>query len=135
MSKQIKHLELLQGIINRMAHCSFLLKGWSVVLVAGIFALAARDVSSSIAALAFFPVLVFWALDAYYLMLERHYRRIYDRVRSTNEASVDFSMDTAAVAKSKDWPSALVSPTLLCFHGAIILTVALVWCLLILGAD
>ena len=34
-----KHLELIQGVINRMASNSFQLKGWSVVLVSALFAL------------------------------------------------------------------------------------------------
>ena len=37
MDNKIKHLELIQGIINRMAGNSFMLKGWAVTLVAGIF--------------------------------------------------------------------------------------------------
>ena len=40
---KLKHLELIQGIINRMASNSFALKGWAVTLVAGIFALASKD--------------------------------------------------------------------------------------------
>ena len=38
-----KHLELIQGVINRMAGNSFHLKGWSVVLVSALFALAASN--------------------------------------------------------------------------------------------
>lgn len=38
---KVKHLEMIQAVINRMAQNSFLLKGWSVVLTAAIFALAA----------------------------------------------------------------------------------------------
>jgi hypothetical protein len=36
------HLELIQGVINRLSQSSFLLKGWSVVLVAALFTLAAN---------------------------------------------------------------------------------------------
>ena len=38
MENKLKHLQMIQGIINRMASNSFALKGWSVTLVAGIFA-------------------------------------------------------------------------------------------------
>ena len=34
MEKKIKHLEMIQGVINRMAGNSFALKGWSVTLIA-----------------------------------------------------------------------------------------------------
>ena len=43
MENKLKHLEMIQGIINRMASNSFALKGWSVTLVAGIFALSSKD--------------------------------------------------------------------------------------------
>ena len=39
----MKHMEMIQGVINRMASNSFALKGWTVTLVAGIFALASKD--------------------------------------------------------------------------------------------
>ena len=38
-----KHLEFVQSTISRMASNSFLLKGWSVTLAAGLFALSAKD--------------------------------------------------------------------------------------------
>lgn len=33
MDRKIKHLEFIQGVINRLASDSFRMKGWSVVLV------------------------------------------------------------------------------------------------------
>lgn len=39
----LKHLEFIQYIINRMAKNSFLLKGWTVTIVAAFFALAAQN--------------------------------------------------------------------------------------------
>ncbi len=41
MEAKLKHLEMIQGVVNRMASNSFQLKGWSVVLVSALFALAA----------------------------------------------------------------------------------------------
>jgi hypothetical protein len=43
MESKLKHLELVQGVINRMAGNSFILKGWSVTLTSALFALAAKD--------------------------------------------------------------------------------------------
>ena len=34
VDRKIKHLEFIQGVINRLASDSFRMKGWSVVLVA-----------------------------------------------------------------------------------------------------
>ena len=39
MENYRKHLEIIQGVINRMASNSFSLKGWAVTLVVGIFTL------------------------------------------------------------------------------------------------
>ena len=41
--RKLKHLEMIQGVINRLAANSFMLKGWSVFLISALFVLAARD--------------------------------------------------------------------------------------------
>lgn len=95
MEKKMKHLEMIQGVINRMASNSFLLKGWAVTLVAGIFALSSKDADKLYFLIAYIPILVFWGLDAYYLLQERLYRKLYDKICLLQEQSVDFSMDTS----------------------------------------
>lgn len=92
MDNKIKHLELVQSVINRMASNSFMLKGWAVTLVSGIFVLAGKDTDRLYFLVAYVPVLVFWGLDAYYLLQERLYRSLYDTVRVTEEEDVDFSL-------------------------------------------
>ena len=42
MDKKLAHLEMIQGVVNRLANCSFLLKGWSVLLVSALFARGLR---------------------------------------------------------------------------------------------
>ena len=32
-----KHLEMIENIILRMANCSFLIKGWTLTIVAAVF--------------------------------------------------------------------------------------------------
>lgn len=100
-SNKIKHLELIQGVISRMASNSFMLKGWAVTLVAGIFALAAKDTDKLYFLVAYVPVIVFWGLDSYYLLQERLYRSLYDKVRVTDEEKIDFSLK----ATSKEFKS------------------------------
>ena len=43
MDAKIAHLQMILGVVNRMAGNSFMVKGWSVTLVAALFALAAAD--------------------------------------------------------------------------------------------
>ena len=43
MDEKLKHLELIQGIVNRLATDSFRLKGWTVVLVSALIVLLVRE--------------------------------------------------------------------------------------------
>lgn len=127
MDKIIKHLEFIQDVINRLSTNSFLLKGWSVVLVSALFALAASQSKVGFVYLAYVPAVVFWGLDGYFLALERIYRRHYDRVRLMKEEDIDFSMDVADLHEGIGaWAEATLSKTLIPFHGALIAAVLIV---------
>jgi len=127
MEAKLKHLEIIQGVISRMANNSFLLKGWSVILVSALFALAAKDTNKLYIYLAYFPCLLFWILDGYFLWQEKLYRKLYDKVRALDNSVIDFSMDTSPVIKEVNaWTDVIFSKTLILFHGVIILTILLV---------
>lgn len=97
MDKKFKHLELIQGVISRMASNSFMLKGWAVTVVSGIFVLASKDTDKLYFLVAYIPVIVFWGLDSYYLLQERLYRALYEKVRQTDEYNIDFSLKATTV--------------------------------------
>ena len=133
MDNKIKHLEMIQGVINRMANNSFLLKGWSVVLISALFALAAKDAHIYFVYLAYFPAVAFWVLDAYYLWQERLFRKLYDKVRGLNESDIDFSMSTSAVqSEVSRWYKVARSTTMIIFHGVIIATIFIVMIMMLL---
>jgi len=67
MENKRKHLEMIQGVVNRLAQSSFLLKGCSVVLVSALLALAAIGSQPIFIFLAYFPAITFWVLDGYSL--------------------------------------------------------------------
>jgi len=98
MNKQ-KHLEFIGNTINRLAGNSFLLKGWTITLIAGAFALAAKDANPCYVLLAFFPAFLFWFLDGFYLQQERLYRCLWNDVSRKDEAEVDFSMNAQGYKK------------------------------------
>ena len=77
MDRKIKHLEFIQGVINRLASDSFRMKGWCVVLVATLFILLAREGRVEFITVALIPVIAFWGLDGYFLWQERLYRARY----------------------------------------------------------
>src|SRR5687768_12016468 len=107
-----KHLEFIQGVIDRMSSNLFLLKGWTVTLVAALVALSAKERTAYY--LAYFPVLMFWLLDGYFLSQERRFRSLYDAVRVRPEKDIDFSMDTRPYKTIRNsWPVSFFSLTLL----------------------
>lgn len=122
MEKKLKHLEMIQAVISRMAGNSFLLKGWSVTLAAAVIALAANKESHALLTLiALLPVLMFWVLDGYYLHQERLFRKLYDHVRLQDDDAVDFSMDTSSFLDDVDTVSQVrMSDTLKFFYLPVI---------------
>ncbi len=125
MDPKLKHLEFIQGVVNRLASDSFRMKGWAVVLVAALFVLLAREGPGSFMYIGLVPVFFFWGLDGYFLCQERLFRSLYDHVRSLDESAIDFSMDTAAYKTSciRTWLDAALSRTLISFYGALAITI------------
>ena len=127
MEIKTKHLEMIQGVINRLSTNSFLLKGWSVVLVSALLALSAGDSNPAFIFLAYIPAFMFWGLDGYFLWEEKKFRALYDSVRRKDESDIDFSMDTAVVAgQAGSWVKATFSKTLVPFHGVLIVAIVVV---------
>ena len=126
MPKKLKHLELIQNVINRLANSSFFLKGWTVIFVAAVLGFATKDSKPMYVWLAAIPTLSFWGLDGFYLNQERLFRRLYDTVRETDEEEIDFSMDTVPFKQTGDWLKAVFSKTLLLFYFIILIVIGIV---------
>ena len=71
------HLEMLQGIIQRMAENSRSCKLWSITAVSAVLFLAARTGVPWHTLIALVPLSLFFLLDIYYLSLERRFRSSY----------------------------------------------------------
>ena len=114
---KVEHLKFVQAVIARMSTNSFLLKGWTVTLVAALFAFGAKEADRAFVVIAWVPVLVFAGLDAYYLCRERLYRRLHAKVAAMpDDAPTDFSMDTPEFRAADTWRRALASKTILAFY-------------------
>lgn len=121
MEKKMKHLDFLQLVITRMNVNSFLVKGWSVTLVAAMFAFAAKDANSRYGAITILITLIFWVLDAYYLSQERQYRKLYDEVRLKNESEIDFNMNASGFNTGRSrWGSSILAFTLVIFYVTVL---------------
>jgi hypothetical protein len=100
MDEKIAHLTFIQGVINRMAANSFLVKGWTIALVAALLAIAADKITLTYTAIVLFPVLLFWWLDTFYLIQEKLYRKLYEEVSLKSNDEINFDMN-ASIFKSK----------------------------------
>jgi hypothetical protein len=99
-----------------MAGNSFLLKGWSVSLVAGLCALSKAQADRSFAWIALGVVIVVALLDAYYLALERAYRALYNDAVAGR--ATDWSL--AVVLTPGGVLSALCSVAIVPLYGALV---------------
>jgi hypothetical protein len=132
MEAKLKHLEMIQGVINRMAGNSFLLKGWSVTLISALFALAAKDSNQFFLYLAYFPCVTFWSLDGYFLWQERMYRKLYQEVANISPDLINFDMNATKFKNDVDsWFSICFSVTLRLFHGVVFGVIVLIMLIII----
>ena len=122
IEQKLKHLEFIQGVVDRLASASFQMKGWSVVLNSALLLLMAQAGRVELGVILVVPVVVFWALDAYFLSQERLFRKLYNDVRELREGNIDFSMDVKGFrnkhrcGKLLDWWSAAWSVALWPFY-------------------
>jgi hypothetical protein len=91
------HLGLMQSLIQRMAANSASCKTWCITLVSAILVLVIDKGKQNYALVAIIPTLAFYILDAYYLGMEKGFRRSYDEfVAKLHEQSLSL-MDLFAV--------------------------------------
>jgi hypothetical protein len=116
---KLKHLEFIQGVINRLSTSAFLFKGWAVTIAAGLAAVASSGAKRDLIVVAVIATALFWAIDAFYLSVERCYRELYEKVAATEPNEIDFSMKLEQPVNLRRWLAALFSRLLIPFYGAI----------------
>jgi len=123
-----KEIDLIQGVIARMANNSFLLKGWLISIIVAVLALTketliTKDVTY-FALILLLPLSVFWYLDAFFLHKERCYRKLYDWVVSHRKKSNEheYSLDYTRFKNEVDSVTRIMfSKTLAPFYGVVAL--------------
>lgn len=84
-----KHIDILQGIINRMAANSSHCKTWCVTLISAIMIFSLKEKNGDIALLSFIPLILFFYLDSYYLSLEKDFRDSFNEfVKKLHEGTL-----------------------------------------------
>ncbi|SDI33820.1 hypothetical protein SAMN05192534_13613 [Alteribacillus persepolensis] len=129
MERKMKHLEMIQSVISRMASNSFMLKRWTTTLVTGLFALAnVAKMDAPFMLLAFIPTMMFWFLDAYFIQQERLFRKLYQYTALLKEEEIDFFMDVKPFqSKKSKWLHAIFSKTVCLFYIPILMVIVVLW--------
>jgi len=124
MSKKeimFKEIDIIQSIINRMASNSFLIKGWTITLIVGVLLLRVSIIQFF---LPIIPIIVFWILDAYFLRMERLYRKLYDWVIKNREKEDNYTLDMRTQRFNDEIGNTLkvaFSKTLILFYGGLLI--------------
>jgi len=125
---QVKHLEMLQVVIARLASDSFLVKGWALALSSALVGFAINGEKWQLALLALLPTFSLWMLDTYFLRAERLFRALYDAVRTgrpkvdpffmgaTSQSFID-SLAETQTTMSRRWRTVAFSVTLCWFYA------------------
>lgn len=128
MNNKIKHLEMIENIIERMSKNCFQLKSWTMTLVAGISVFSSQNNDKRFILITLFPLFFFWILDSFYLQLERKYRLLYKHIIEKEEENIDFNLDLSQVQWTIDemgkicFYKCLFSITEICFYPAMIIS-------------
>jgi hypothetical protein len=122
----VDRLQMIQGVINRLAANSGAIKGFAVPVVTALLGVGVDKQSSGFVWLAVYPVVVFGFLDAFYLALEKKYRDLYKK--ATTDPDTEWSM---AAGKATFWEvlDSWKSPSVWAFYGAalvVVIAVALI---------
>ena len=133
----VAHLQMVQGVVTRMAGNSAQMKTWAVSLVtaAYVFSGVSANPHWLIGAGGCIPVIAFWVMDARYLHLEKCYRMLYDAILA-EEVIQPFDLNYRPCAASVDstWQVAW-SWSVCLFYGALLIVIlALVAILVTMGA-
>lgn len=116
-----QHLSLIQGVITRMNSNSFSMKGWMVAIVSALCAVYASNSQADTAYVYFIAAIVadilFSFLDAYYLKMEKEYRKLYCKVLEHPEET-DYNMIISDDLKVCLW-KAIKSPSVWVLYSVV----------------
>ena len=123
------HLNIFQSVIQRMAANSAGCKGWCITLVSAILVILAGKGQPEHFVIAGIPVLLFLALDTYYLSLERGFREAYNGFIRKLHADTLATSDMYAIQPigtgAKQFFGALLSPSVWPFYLTLAVMVVL----------
>lgn len=125
------HLGISQSVIQRMAANSASCKGWCIAITSAILILVADKSKPDYALIAFIPILLFLALDVYYLALEKRFRNSYnlfiDKLHRKGIECADLYAISPTGSAPKAIGASLVSFSVWPFYGTLMVMVLVAW--------
>jgi len=113
------HLGFIQGVINRMANNSFLIKGWSIALITAIIIIPNNNKLLPLCSI--IVLIALWWMDSFFLYNESLYRKLYEKVANGLDNEY-FSMNAHKYKKEIDCLfKVFFSKTLFFFYISIII--------------
>ena len=122
---RVKHLEMVQGLITRMAGYGASFKSYCIIVVTAVIGFALTLHRPAVAALALLPVLAFASADAQYLRVERRYRDLFNLIRKEGwDAMPTFDINLRS-APVQSYFSAITSWSIVGFYAPLAVGVLL----------
>jgi hypothetical protein len=122
---RIKHLEMLQALITRMAGYGAAFKSYCITVTTAVIGFAFTLHRPAVAALAILPVVAFGVADAQYLRVERRFRDVFNLVRKENwDAMPSFDINLQS-APAQSFLSAATSWSIIWFYTPLAIGVLL----------
>lgn len=122
---KLKHIDIVQSTISRMAQNSFAIKGWTITVLVGLFVFLQKDNFRNNMIIYLIPIIFFWVLDSYYLWQERLFRKLYNKIIDDLTIESDLSMDTSIYKKKYSFILTLFSISELLSYGSLLILVVL----------
>lgn len=123
---RLKHLEMLQAVIARMSNQGASLKNYCITVTSALCGFAVTLKYPNLTLLTILPIASFALLDARYLLTERRFRSIFDRVRLEDWTTMPtLDLDLTKTPK-ESLHSAMLSWSITGFYGPLLLGVVIV---------
>jgi hypothetical protein len=120
---RVKHLEMLQALITRMAGYCASFKSYCITVVTAVIGFAFTLHRPGVAALALLPVIAFAIADAHYLRVERSFRWLFNDVRQESWDAVPSFEINLKHAPAEKFPSAATSWSIVWFYAPLAIAV------------
>lgn len=124
---RVKHLELIQAVIARLANQNAVQKNYCITVVTAVCGFAVSLQHPIIALLSILPTITFAVLDARYLATERRFRALFNRVRGEDwDTMPSFELEQVHLPAA-DFCNVLLSWSVIEFYASLLVAGILVF--------